>query len=724
MSEPQVIVPAPGSRIVTDDTEIVLFGQPPEVLKGLLREGVDRFDTLVLPDIREKQGALLNNLEFPLYFFLFYSRGLAEKRRLNLVGDPDAISHAMRLLRFTLLGPTRAELEAWRTEPALRDEWLAVSQALSIKDDAGDVMAVESFFNPIPFENNLAVAGGFAIERRSVDRYLVSSQGGDVEIDLNEDRQIEPPYPVPIDYVPGGLAKLGIEVLGGASGFSREEPCTGLALCYNGDYLLIDSIPFLDQHLFARGISRNQVSAVFLTHLHDDHCSMFPLMTMPHRVEVITTEEIFRMAMEKLACSLGWKAEAVEEHFRLIRVNPGDSINYYGLNIEVHNTVHSVPTIGATFSTTHRGQFRDVCIVGDNQNMTAVREMGETGVVRATTVANLERLYKQDFHLLIADGGAGEIHGDPGDALESEADRVVFVHVDAMPENLRTTFSLASSGKRYTLIEGDSTIYTSQILHYLTTWLGQPFPNRWMRNLLAEHEIYRYNTEDVIIVQEAGTHGAVYLLLTGYCEVVRVADGQREAVAMLQAGDVIGEMAVLTGSGIRNASVVAKTPVTVCVFAEETFRNFIRFSGLQAMLENRWLLRPVVKLVPQFAELSSTVTDKLSRIAEWRVVEGGRRMWLDDSHLYIFVDGSATAVHDDGREDAIVNGEELGWRPHAPANPVEISATTDCGLIAVEATAYQKLLQDTPELNYLTRKRLALESDEGVDWLLGAVPPD
>jgi CRP-like cAMP-binding protein len=89
---------------------------------------------------------------------------------------------------------------------------------------------------------------------------------------------------------------------------------------------------------------------------------------------------------------------------------------------------------------------------------------------------------------------------------------------------------------------------------------------------------------------------------------------------MLQAGDIIGEMAVLTGSGIRNASVVARTPVTVCVFAEETFRNFIRYSGLQDMLENRWLLRPVIKLLPQFAELSSTVTDKISRIAEWKVV--------------------------------------------------------------------------------------------------------
>jgi len=721
MAEPQILTPAPGCRIVTDDTDTVLFGQPPEVLKGLLREKITHFETLVLTDIREKNGSLLNNLEFPLYFFLFIARGLAEKRKLNLIGQPEAISHAMRLLRFTLLGPSRAELDKWRTDDALKQEWLDVSEALAIKDDKGKVVPVEDFFNLIPFENSLAVAGDLAIEHKGVDRYLVSSPGGDVYVDLNDETEIIPPYPVQIDYVPGGLSKMGIEVLGGASGFATDEPCTGLALCYNGDYLLIDSIPFLDQHLFARGISRNQVSAVFLTHLHDDHCSMFPLMEMPHRVEVITTEEIFNMAMEKLSCSLGWSVDVVREHFSLLRVKPGDSLNYYGLNIEVHNTVHSIPTIGATFSTLHKGVFRDVCIVGDNQNMSAVRSMGEAGIVRAQTVENLERLYRQNFHLLIADGGAGEIHGDPADSLQSKAERVVFVHVDKVPDALQTTFSLASSGKRYTLLEGDSMIYTSQINHYLTLWLGQPFPNRWMRNLLAEQEIYRYNTDDVIIVQDASTHGSVYLILTGYCEVVRVDEGGRQAVAMLQAGDIIGEMAILTGSGVRNASVVAKTPVTVCVFAEETFRNFIRYSGLQTVLEDRWLLRPVVKLLPQFAELSSTVTDKLSRIAEWQVVESGKTRWLDEAHMYILVEGFGSIVHADGSQDKIIAGEELGWRPYGESRAVEMVASTDCGLITIEADAYRELLKSTPQLNYQTRKRLMLEGDNGVDWLLGEV---
>ncbi len=722
MTKPQILTPAPGSRIVKDEAEVILFGQPPEVLKGLLREGITGFDTLVLTDVKEKNGSLLNNLEFPFYFFLFFARGLDEHRKINLVGDKESISQALRLLRFTLFGPTSDELERWQTPKELKDEWLAVSDYLALKDDKGKVIPVEDFFTLIPFENNLAVTGGLAIERTGIDQYLVSSQGGDLEVDLNNDIEINPPYPVPMDYVPGGLAKMGIEVLGGASGFSAEEPCTGLALCYNGDYILIDSIPFLDQHLYARGISKNQISAVFLTHLHDDHCSIFPLLEMPHRVEIITTREIYRMAIEKLSCGLGWSTAVIEEHFRLIEVQPGQTINYYGLTIEVHTTVHSIPTIGATFSTIHKGLYRHVCIVGDNQNLTSVRQMNKAGIVRDSTLESLDRLYTHGFHLLIADGGAGAIHGDPADSLQSNAERVVFVHVDKIPEELDTTFSLASSGKRYTLLEGESSIYTSQINHYLTLWLGHPFPNRWMRNLLAEQEIYRYNTEDVIIVQNDSTHGYVYLILTGYCEVVRHDGEKRHTVATLQAGDIIGEMAILTGTGIRNASVVAQTPVTVCIFGEETFRNFIQHSGLQQPLEKRWLLRPVIKLLPQYAGLSSIVTDKISRIANWQVIKGGDTLSLGESCYYIFVEGDGAVIDADDTEARVNNGEEFGWRPYIDNNPVELKATTDCGLIQIDAEKYMALLKSVPQLNYQTRKRLANENSESADWLLGEVP--
>ena len=174
-------------------------------------------------------------------------------------------------------------------------------------------------------------------------------------------------------------------------------------------------------------------------------------------------------------------------------------------------------------------------------------------------------------------------------------------------------------------------------------------------------------------------------------------------------------------SRIRNASVVARTPVTVCVFGEETFRNFIRYSGLQESLEKRWKIRPMVNSLAQHSMLSSTVTEKISRVADWQAVDDGGRLILDVSHLYIFIEGSGTINNGDGVETNARVGDEFGWRPYAQNNPVEFNAHTDCGLLKLKAEKYLELLKNTPQLNYQTRKRLVLEASEEVDWMLGEV---
>lgn len=716
MARPTVLIPAEASRVVQDDQTVVLIGQPPEILKSLLLNNITHFDAMLLTDIKEKDGSLLNNLEFPFYFFVFVAKGLAEGRKIKLVGEATDISHALRLLRFTLMGPTRAELEAWMTEENLKEEWLAVSHALAVPDADGVPIPVEGFFESIPFESGRAQVGTLQIDHIGHDQYKFSNSQGEVQCDLPKEVDVRPPYTVSSDYVPGGLVKLGIEVLGGASGFSVDEPCTGLALCYNGEYMLIDSIPFLDDHLYARGISKNQISSVFLTHLHDDHCAMFPLMLMPHRVEVISTLEIFNMAMEKLACQLGWSIETVEEHFLLREIKLGEQLNYYGLFIDPHVTVHSIPTIGATFTIRDKDGSRRLCIIGDNDSLTSIRKLHEAGHVRTETLENLERLFSDNFHMLFADGGAGAIHGNPADALKSQAERVVFVHVDNLPPEFNTTFSLASSGKRYTVFEGDKSIYTSQVNHYLSTWLGKPFPNRWMRSLLAQEEIRRYNADDVIVVQDADSRGYVYLVLTGYCDVVQHDGEKPNVIAQLQAGDLIGEMAVVTGSGNRNASVVASTPVTICVFSEDTFVAFIENEGFKSDLLRRWELRPTLKLLPQFSSLSSNSLEIIGRNAFSLKLPAGESRKLDRGTWYVLVQGELNSG------DAV--GTEFGDKPLSTPNVTTVTAKTDATFICLSTDVLEKVRLDVPQLNYELRKFRVNESDPNVDWMLGIVPVD
>lgn len=714
----KIIKPADGSRVVLGQQECILFGQPPEVLKGLLLNKITHFDTLVLTDVHEKDGSLLNNLEFPLYFYLFVANNPKERKPLNLIGEADDISRALRLLRLTLLGPIGNELEEWGTDADLKHEWLAAAEFLALKDVRGKVKTIESFFNIIPFKDNVATTSHFSITHVATDTYeLKDDNGNAMQVSLAEDKEINPPYDLQLDYVPRDLVKLGLEILGSASGFTANEPCTGLALCYNGDYILIDSLPYLDKHLFARGISKNQISAVFLTHLHDDHCALFPLILMPHKVSIISTREIYEMSMDKLSCHLNWNTDVIKSFFNFIEVVPESAINYYGLEIKAHTTVHSIPTVGATFSINYKGRARSICVIGDNHGMETIETMVKEGLVSKRTYSNLKDIYTSRFDLLVADGGAGAIHGNPADALKSDSDRVVFVHVEHLSNKFNTTFSMASSGKRYTVLDGDSSIYSSLMNQYLSVWLGEPLSNRWARSILSEEEVRRYNKGDVIIVQEAQSRGSVFLILTGYCEVVVSDRGKLESVATLQAGEVIGEMAIVTGSKKRNASVVASSPVSVCVFSEATFNAFISDKGYKTHLLKRWRLRQQIRHLPQFHGLISTVLERIAHLAEIEPVKAGMLLSINETYWYLFAQGKA--VFND--EENLNIGAELGYCPFAEPVTGKLKALGESQLFKIPKDKIERLILDVPQFGYLIRKFRVEKNVSEIDWLRGFV---
>ena len=123
-------------------------------------------------------------------------------------------------------------------------------------------------------------------------------------------------------------------------------------------------------------------------------------------------------------------------------------------------------------------------VIGDNHGMSSIKIMTGEGIVSIETYDALEKIYAECFDLLVADGGAGAIHGDPADALRSDSEQVLFVHVEHLPNKFNTTFSLASSGKRYTVLDGDVGIYTSLMNYYLSLWLGDPLSNQWARRYL------------------------------------------------------------------------------------------------------------------------------------------------------------------------------------------------------------------------------------------------
>jgi hypothetical protein len=523
----------------------VLFGCPPEVIKHLMLRGIKSPEVIVLPDTPYRFNVLQNCTEFPLYYFLFVERNFMAGRRLTIVGMPAQLKANRKLLRLTLVGPTRAEYDALGQNPDF-DELYREARALSVKDKEGRELMIDDFVNFVPFRNGVAETTGIRIEHTGKNIYRI---GGD-RVDINFDTPQLPPYDLRSDFVTTSPIHFGATVLGGASGFIADKPCSGLLLHYNSEHMLIDCVPYLEQSLNARGISMTEIRSIFLTHIHDDHCNIFPLLRLSNRVRLLCTKEIFWMAMMKLSLQTMLPVEDLSAMFEFTEVRPGTVTEFFGMSIEPHYTVHSIPTIGATFRMKEGNTSRSIVFIGDNKSFNDIEAMVSQGIVRAEKFDTLKKRYTQRHDVLFADGGMGILHGNPRDALGSHSDRIVFMHLEKLPAEFDATFSQAMAGKRYNIIEGSADSHIIRTMQILTDSFRN-ISHEWSAALMNNFRIVTFNAGDIIFKQNEASKGLIYIILSGSCSVM-VHDGKTLSVkAHKEAGEFVGEMAVLDENKVR-----------------------------------------------------------------------------------------------------------------------------------------------------------------------------
>ncbi|MBI5772790.1 MAG: cyclic nucleotide-binding domain-containing protein [Verrucomicrobia bacterium] len=589
----KVIPIFPGSFYVTDGEKSLLAGCPPEIVKVMLQKCLASPQAILLPDQPISRGESQVAVEFPLYHHLFFNPK-KELKPLLLVGSTRRVEAAKELLHLSLFGPDAEQMKAWGMPAEQADALAREIRWFHLKDKDGKPVTMDKMVATASVEDNEADLGWVKISRVRPNVFKLAGRTGTVTVDLTLTEDQAPPYPVNTDLTVTTLVKFGIEVLGGSSGFSVTQACSGMAMCYNGNYMLVDAIPFLNYHLKARGVARNQVHSIFLSHIHDDHCNLISLLQYNRRMQVLTTPVVFRMMLRKLSLILDRPEESLTEYFDFIPLTPGEDTDFFGLRITPFWSSHSIPTIGAQFETVHAGNVYRMIFTSDTQSLKDVKRLQTTGVVTPARFSEISDLYRKAAHLLVADGGEGVIHGDPSDALESPADRVVFMHLDKLPDQFQAQFTVASSGKRFTVVRGNTDYNLTRTIEFLLEYFPE-MPPVWISNLLANQQVFAYNAGDIIIRQGSRSEGFVYMILTGYAQVV-LHDGQKKSVvAQMEAGELIGEMSVITGKGQRNASVVAHSPVIVTAFSETAFYGFIQHQGLEEKLKSLWQNRELVQ---------------------------------------------------------------------------------------------------------------------------------
>ncbi len=696
----------PGCKLIQCGDEVILAGTPPEVIKSVIANKYPSPTALLIPDKTVVATNLQNCTEFPLYHFLFISNGLQDNRKLKILGETKQIENNQELLRLTLLGPTKEELLEIGIADDLIKMFIKEGNYFNLKDDLGNTCPITHYIENYTFNDDKQIdMDSLNVTHSGFNQYTIRYNGSEEVIDLNTSQAQIPPYPVQIDCTPNELCKFGIEILGGATGFSATNASSGLVIVYNGTYMLVDSIPFLDHHLVARGVAKNQITSIFLSHIHDDHCNLLPLMFSNNKVKVITTKEIYWMAMRKMSLMLDLPIQEIMDYFDLVPLTVGKTLDFYGLKIKPHYTIHTIPTVGAKFFIEHNHQIYSVLITSDNQSLNDVESMLKMGVITQNRADKIKSLYQEDVELLLADGGEGLIHGNPRDAMESQADRVVFFHLDDLSQEFNATFSVATAGKRYVVVEGECDFYTTRAIEFLVHhFYGMELS--WISILMGNMSITRYNTDDVIIKQGAESKNKIYTILTGYCSIITHDGTKPTVIARKEAGDLFGEMAVTTGQGLRNASVVARSPVTLCELSEEIFYALILKEQFKDKLIERWKTRKLLEETDQFKTFPSSILERLARRGVFKKYPAKETVYMnpEDPYFYIVIAGAIKAVGDNHK--TFSSGEYFGdFGFNSKYEKAYITVEETSCLVFTKKTI-QTILARTPYLLFIMKNRI------------------
>ncbi len=652
----------PGSKIVTYDKYQILIGSPLEVVKIIIGKKLPIPTHLIFPDTMYVGSIPQNSTEFLIYYFLFAYQGLAKGLQFTLIGAEQQIETGLELIRIALLGLSEEELIKTGCDTEIAHMLANESEFYRLKAKDGRSLTLEELVQYRVFDkNNIVKTDTLKIKKKNKNVFEFTNEKNEkIEVDVNFNTEQLPPYFVPKNKTPYDFLKFGVHIIGSSSGFSPINPCSGMVLSYNGSYILIDPIPYVDYLLKARGISKNQIDACLITHIHDDHCVLLPFLFYSKRMKILTTPEIFYMSMYKLSLTLNsTDYKEMEKYFEFIPITPGEEQDYYGMKILPHYTLHPIPTIGAKFSIKHKDKSHTFTYVGDNQSLSIVDGMYDKGIINSERKKVMKELYTEEVDLFIADGGHGMIHGDPADGKESKAKKIAFIHLDDLPEEYKTMFNLASVGKTFEIIKETGFERMSKTLEYLKNIFKEDIDSEWIPHLMNYNEVVKYNSGDIIIRQGYEEDARAFIILSGYCKVYKRTLKKTEYLTTLEAGDIVGEIALIMDNEQRTATVIADTPVTLCEFNREAFKSFAVEKELLFKLSTVWTTRERFTKIEPFNRFPSRALTELAMISKEIIFGMEHQINVNEKckNFYVIVEGNA--IMKKGSKEVTLNAGDL-----------------------------------------------------------------
>jgi CRP-like cAMP-binding protein len=605
-----------GCFLVQVEAETIIFGSPPEIIKVLLNRHQPLPTTVVLPANFFWLEAVQAEIEFPLYHFLFLRGGFQRGEKLKVIGTADQIERIRQLLKLTLLGPDDHLMRKWHIPQPEIAQHLAVSHHFALKRQDGAIADVDDLVEFIAFQDGKTELKGLQIKIESRNSFSLTWRGETHFLDLNFFKRQPPPLEIraaasfQLKRPAFGLLALSHCT----SGFDPTGFTTGLVLFINSMALLVDGPSWTKDHLRTFGLSINEIKGTFLSHTHGDHASVIDTIMRGHKVNLITTKEIYRSFILKVSLLIGWPEDKIKKMIHCLEVSLDKPFYWYGATFKFFRSVHSIPTIG--FEVNYSG--KKIIYSGDTIWGVPLQNLFAAGLVNQATYAPLANIFTAKADLIIMDGGGGLIHPDPAEInqLPLSVKRKTFLtHRSSLPAGI-TGLNLISPGQQWELIPAP-TVSLGDINAIQNSPLIANLSPEWLNTIYSQGKIDLVDTGQVIL-HEGEPGKDFYIIIDGAFSIIQ----DNHKIIRLDTGDFFGELPILADN-LCTVTVRATTKGRLMVIPRSVFLQLANQTTLGKRLLKLHQMRPALLQCGWVKELPLQIIDRLAEKVSRRFFKSG-----------------------------------------------------------------------------------------------------
>ncbi len=636
-----------------------VFNAVPDVSKFLIQRSLP-VNGIVLTDLRLQHGLCCNLIEFPLLHALFNQGMIFRGEKPVLVGTTAQLRAARSGFVRSLFGVTSAE-EAMRygLDEAQAQQLMREIRGLSING----IRPASAFLRSLrlkPLESNPGAGQasrfrGLKIHKRDVNVFEVSfgEEREIIDCTIRDGYAYRPPLKIDVKNIP--LTLFQVIDTGEEDGFSPRS-CMHTVIQWRDKIICVD-LPMNASYLLEKiSVSRFEIDAVVFTHCHDDHIGDFAmLLQVARKVKVICPRIVWHTILHKSAAVLSIPVRELQQNFDYIPVEYDRELNFGGLRIEAHPSIHPVPCAIYRFSAMVRGQWKTYAHMSDILNFTRCKVLVREAVMDRQRYRDYRAFVLAPADIKKVDVGTPNgkelvsVHGSWLDFRHDRSEHLVLGHIQEEvldPVARITVGQLAVAGSSRDLSVEFNYSYLDKYVERAIRLLGDYLFNLLQDELIAGRvsrealldSIRLLSNQEIRLIQpgtpflKAGEEaGYVDLVVSGIASIWQVRDARVWRLAGVQTGDVIGEMGVLTGQP-RNASILAETYLRVLripgqLFREELLRlGVVRelAGGLGGILPTIWQHRAVLQRYSMLREgVPLFVQNQIAQFARRRSIARG-----------------------------------------------------------------------------------------------------